>query len=83
MFQGAIAPDVRKFQYWPAYVRNHAEQFNNKRVLMYCTGGIRCETGSVVVKQLTTAKDVMQLEGLYSIDVLQRYSMHTHTHITR
>jgi hypothetical protein len=32
---------------------------------------------------LTTAKDVMQLEGLYSIDVLQRYSMHTHTHITR
>ena len=62
-FEGSVAPDVRKYQFFPRYVAEHASTFDGKRVLMFCTGGIRCETGAAVMKQLTAAKEVMQLQG--------------------
>ena len=45
-FTGAICPDIRKFSYWPEYVEKNKELFKNRKIYMYCTGGIRCERGS-------------------------------------
>lgn len=49
-FQGCLAPDIRKFSYFPGYVDENLELFKDKRVLMYCTGGIRCERGSAYLR---------------------------------
>lgn len=37
----------------------------DKKVIMYCTGGIRCERGSAYLVQKGIAKDVVQLEGTH------------------
>lgn len=33
------------------------------QVVMYCTGGVRCERGSAVLAGLGVCKDIAQLEG--------------------
>ncbi|XP_075416311.1 thiosulfate sulfurtransferase/rhodanese-like domain-containing protein 2 isoform X2 [Tenrec ecaudatus] len=62
-FQGCLAPDIRKFSYFPSYVDKNLELFREKRVLMYCTGGIRCERGSAYLKAKGVCKEVLQLRG--------------------
>ncbi|XP_004711140.1 thiosulfate sulfurtransferase/rhodanese-like domain-containing protein 2 [Echinops telfairi] len=62
-FQGCLAPDIRKFSYFPSYVDTNLELFREKRVLMYCTGGIRCERGSAYLKAKGVCKEVLQLRG--------------------
>uniref|UniRef100_A0A8D0GMZ1 Thiosulfate sulfurtransferase/rhodanese-like domain-containing protein 2 n=1 Tax=Sphenodon punctatus TaxID=8508 RepID=A0A8D0GMZ1_SPHPU len=62
-FQGSLAPDIRKFSYFPSYVDENLELFKNKRVLMYCTGGIRCERGSAYLRSKGICKEVYQLKG--------------------
>ncbi|XP_048639280.1 thiosulfate sulfurtransferase/rhodanese-like domain-containing protein 2 isoform X3 [Marmota marmota marmota] len=62
-FQGCLAPDIRKFSYFPSYVDTNLELFREKRVLMYCTGGIRCERGSAYLKAKGVCKEVFQLKG--------------------
>ncbi|EPY78647.1 thiosulfate sulfurtransferase/rhodanese-like domain-containing protein 2 [Camelus ferus] len=62
-FQGCLAPDIRKFSYFPSYVDKNLELFKEKRVLMYCTGGIRCERGSAYLKAKGVCKEVFQLKG--------------------
>lgn len=42
-FRGAVRPDIRSFRELPAWIRENKEQFMDKRVVTYCTGGIRCE----------------------------------------
>lgn len=62
-FDGAVAPDIRKFSYWPEYVQQNLDLFRNRDVYMYCTGGIRCERGSAFLKAQGICKEVYQLEG--------------------
>ncbi|EPQ10421.1 Thiosulfate sulfurtransferase/rhodanese-like domain-containing protein 2 [Myotis brandtii] len=62
-FQGCLAPDIRKFSYFPSYVDRNLDLFREKRVLMYCTGGIRCERGSAYLKAKGVCKEVFQLKG--------------------
>ncbi|XP_070287215.1 thiosulfate sulfurtransferase/rhodanese-like domain-containing protein 2 isoform X2 [Myotis yumanensis] len=62
-FQGCLAPDIRKFSYFPGYVDRNLDLFREKRVLMYCTGGIRCERGSAYLKAKGVCKEVFQLKG--------------------
>ncbi|NWR76835.1 TSTD2 protein, partial [Centropus unirufus] len=62
-FQGCLAPDIRKFSYFPSYVDENLELFKDKRVLMYCTGGIRCERGSAYLRSKAVCKEVYQLKG--------------------
>ncbi|XP_015705448.1 thiosulfate sulfurtransferase/rhodanese-like domain-containing protein 2 [Coturnix japonica] len=62
-FQGCLAPDIRKFSYFPSYVDENLKLFKNKRVLMYCTGGIRCERGSAYLRSKAVCKEVYQLKG--------------------
>ncbi|KAM4809339.1 thiosulfate sulfurtransferase/rhodanese-like domain-containing protein 2 [Rhinophrynus dorsalis] len=62
-FQNCLAPDIRKFSYFPNYVDQNLELFKNKTVLMYCTGGIRCERGSAYLRSKSVCKEVYQLKG--------------------
>lgn len=42
-FQGAIDPKTASFRDFPAWWEENKHRFHNKRVAMFCTGGIRCE----------------------------------------
>ena len=42
-FEGAIDPQTKSFREFPQWWRDNAHRFHNKRVAMFCTGGIRCE----------------------------------------
>ncbi len=42
-FEGAIDPNTASFRDFPAWWDENKERFHNKRVAMFCTGGIRCE----------------------------------------
>lgn len=42
-FKGAINPGTEAFHEFPDYVRAHREAWQGKDVVMFCTGGIRCE----------------------------------------
>lgn len=61
-FRGAIRPDIRNFRDLPQWIRDNKEEFMDKRVVTYCTGGIRCEkfSGWLVREGF---KDVGQLHG--------------------
>lgn len=63
VFEGAIVPDIRYFRQFPEYIDQNLEQFKDKQVLMYCTGGIRCERASAYLKAKGVAKEVYQIEG--------------------
>ena len=61
-FRGAIKPDIKTFRELPQWVRDNKEMLEGKRVLTYCTGGIRCEkfSGWLVREGF---EDVGQLHG--------------------
>lgn len=61
-FKGAIDPKLRTFSEFPAYLNSQASNLRGKTVLMYCTGGIRCEKASFHLKKLGV-EDVYQLKG--------------------
>jgi predicted sulfurtransferase len=50
-FRGALKPEVNNFRDFPAYVDTNLEMLKDKEILMYCTGGIRCERASAYMKQ--------------------------------
>ena len=62
-FEGAIKPQIDHFREFPAFIDDNIDSFKNKRVLMYCTGGIRCERATAYLQQKGVAKEVMQIEG--------------------
>ncbi|MGX7014254.1 oxygen-dependent tRNA uridine(34) hydroxylase TrhO [Vagococcus silagei] len=61
-FRGAVRPDIRNFRELPQWIRDNKEKFKDKRVVTYCTGGIRCEkfSGWLVREGFN---DVGQLHG--------------------
>ena len=62
-FEGAVKPDVENFFDFPGWLEQAGEEIpKEKKVLMYCTGGIRCEKFSVLMKQKGW-QDVNQLHG--------------------
>ncbi|WP_375173772.1 rhodanese-related sulfurtransferase [Pseudooceanicola sp.] len=42
-FEGAVDPQTESFRDFPAWWEANKERFHNKRIAMFCTGGIRCE----------------------------------------
>lgn len=42
-FEGAIDPKTKSFGEFPAWWEENKDRFHNKRIAMFCTGGIRCE----------------------------------------
>lgn len=62
-FIGAITPQVETFRdSLPVILEQLNEYKENKNILMYCTGGIRCEKASAYFKH-KGFKKVYQLEG--------------------
>ena len=49
-FKNAILPPVESFRDLPKWIQDNREMFEGKKILAYCTGGIRCEkfTGYLV-----------------------------------
>lgn len=62
-FRGAITPHIQNFRDFPAYIESNQELFKDKHVLMFCTGGIRCERASAYLKSKGIAKEVSQITG--------------------
>ncbi|MBI4407143.1 MAG: rhodanese domain-containing protein, partial [Candidatus Kerfeldbacteria bacterium] len=60
-FKHAITPDIANFRELPAWLQQHQE-LKDKKVLVYCTGGIRCEKASAVLKKSGVGA-VYQLHG--------------------
>lgn len=42
-FSGAVDPGTHAFREFPQWWKENRERFHNKRIAMFCTGGIRCE----------------------------------------
>lgn len=62
-FQGAITPDVDTFRDSLPIIENELQEHKeDKNLVMYCTGGIRCEKASAYYKH-RGFKKVFQLEG--------------------
>ena len=62
-FEGAITPDVENFRESLPIINEQLQDFKeDKNLLMYCTGGIRCEKASAYFKH-KGFKNVYQLEG--------------------
>ena len=62
-FKGAITPDVDTFRAsLPIIEEELSDHKSDKNLLMYCTGGIRCEKASAYFKY-KGFKNVFQLEG--------------------
>src|SRR6185437_4480240 len=63
-FEGAQLPELEQFREFPRYARELKEHRDLKKtkVMMYCTGGIRCELYSALLKQ-EGFEHVYQLDG--------------------
>ena len=42
-FEGAVDPKTDSFREFPEWWEKNKDRFHNKRIAMFCTGGIRCE----------------------------------------
>lgn len=61
-FRGAIMPDIKTFKELPEWIQKNRDQFEGKKILTYCTGGVRCEKFSGWLRQ-EGFEDVAQLHG--------------------
>jgi UPF0176 protein len=50
-FENAVNPHTVSFREFPDYVKNNLSTEKNKKVAMFCTGGIRCEKSTAYLKQ--------------------------------
>lgn len=60
-FKNAIAPKIEFFRELPKVIDNYKD-LKNKKVVLYCTGGIRCEKASALFKK-KGFKDIYQING--------------------
>lgn len=49
-FKDALDPQIENFSEFAAYVRDNLEAHKDKKIAMFCTGGIRCEKASAFMK---------------------------------
>ncbi|MFC5386145.1 rhodanese-related sulfurtransferase [Aquamicrobium segne] len=61
-FKGAVDPRTTTFREFPQWVEDHKSELENRKVAMFCTGGIRCEKATAFVKSLGF-EDVFHLKG--------------------
>jgi UPF0176 protein len=61
-FKRAVNPKTDTFREFPQFVSTHLDPQKNKKVAMFCTGGIRCEKSTAYLKELGF-DEVYHLEG--------------------
>ena len=61
-FKNSINPNTKSFTEFKSYLKNNLNKAKEKKIAMFCTGGIRCEKiSSYMIKK--GFKDVNQLHG--------------------
>ncbi len=50
-FAHAVNPKTESFREFPQYVKDNLDPAKNKKVAMFCTGGIRCEKSTAYLKE--------------------------------
>ena len=62
-----IDPKMRNSIEFPKWLNDPSTQqkLNGKKVLMYCTGGIRCERATALLNQMTTVNQDLKPKGVY------------------
>ena len=61
-FEDAMELDIRSFRDFPRAISEMPDELKDKPVVMFCTGGIRCEKASVVMMEAGFS-NVKQLKG--------------------
>lgn len=61
-FDGAIDPETASFGEFPAWWEANKHRFHNKKIAMFCTGGIRCEKSTNYLLG-QGVEDVFHLKG--------------------
>jgi len=61
-FRGSINPHTETFREFPSYTKNNLEKYRDKKIAMFCTGGIRCEKSTAYLKS-KGFKNVFHLQG--------------------
>lgn len=61
-FAGAEDPKTTTFREFPSYVKDNLSPEKNKKVAMFCTGGIRCEKSTAYLKE-QGFEEVYHLKG--------------------
>ncbi|MCR3906857.1 MAG: rhodanese-related sulfurtransferase [Tenericutes bacterium] len=61
-FKGALKPEIKRFRELPNWIRENKHLLKGKKILTYCTGGVRCEKFSGWLKK-EGFDDVGQLHG--------------------
>ncbi|MFT5083775.1 MAG: UPF0176 protein [Lentisphaeria bacterium] len=61
-FENAINPNTTSFREFPEYVAGNLSPEKQKKVAMFCTGGIRCEKSTAYMKQ-QGFEEVYHLKG--------------------
>lgn len=60
-FKNAVNPDTKTFRELPKYVKENLDSNKNKKIAMFCTGGVRCEKSTAYLKD-------MGFDELYQLD---------------
>ena len=61
-FRNSISPETKNFREFNRFIENSINNFENKKLAIFCTGGIRCEKASALFSE-KGFDDVYQLEG--------------------
>ena len=61
-----INPEMRNSHEFPKWLNlpETKKQLEGKRVMMYCTGGIRCERASALISQMERVGDLKETKGI-------------------
>lgn len=69
-FKNAITPQITHFREWPKVVES-LNEYKDKTIVTYCTGGIRCEKASAYMRE-QGFKNVFQMDGGI-LNFIQKY----------
>ena len=61
-FKGSLNPDTRNFREFKHFVKKNKKNFKGKKIGIFCTGGIRCEKASSLMKA-KGFKNIYHLHG--------------------
>ena len=61
-FDNAVSPDTDNFRQFPQWVKDNIDPTKQRKVAMFCTGGIRCEKATAYMAQ-HGVEEVYQLNG--------------------
>ena len=61
-FKNSFSPKTKNFREFNKFIKENKEKLSNKKLAIFCTGGIRCEKASMLFEK-NGLKDVHQLNG--------------------